>query len=368
MIKRRLSSTSSRTMHLTKLLTHRIADICDDHLTRTKGYRALEPCSEVVSLTDLPTDILVRICNHLPVHAKGCLALTSKAFSFLLHDARSGLQFRPECSMAGIRFNYPSECHNQRYIFLRLLEVDLHPHQFLCWDCFTLHSRAAFSASTRWAEVKLCRRRSHLFSRDVMFMSCCRDGRMKEPWFPEKLAGVVDLCPCIKLTPTRKRRVEAEIRKTIQSDGTPLAPWHSCYHQYNRVRLEIKIWFYFKDSTSPLTARVEYRRTGPKYLHLSTPRRYCPHQGLDETLSELSRCHNDHEENSTCATYQRFKKCPLCQTELIKACVDNGHTSVMRTHLACFERCLSDESWMQHTVYLPEMLPRSKRPASHITS
>lgn len=312
--------------------------------------------SRAVYLTKLPTHILLQICDHLPPSAVGCLALTSKTFSFLLPDARSGLRLPSEYSMAGKTVNYPSQYQHQRYIFLRLLEVDLHPHRFLCWDCFTLHPRTAFSEYVCRNEVKLSRRMGHIWTRRVNFMSCSRDGRMKRPRYPVTLAGIVDLCPCIKLTPTGKRRIEAMVYKTSQQDSIPLAPWHTCYHQYHQVRLHVKIWLYFKDSTGPLMARIEYRRTAPHGRHLLGPRRYCPHQSLDGTLYTLGKCHDSHDEDSTCANYRRFQRCPLCKIELIEARLVENSPSFMTTHIACFERCLSDENWIHNAVYLPQML------------
>ena len=112
--------------------------------------------SGAVYLTKLPTHILLQICDYLPSQAKGCLVLTSKTFSYLLPYARSGLRLPSEFSMAKETVDYPLQWQNQRYIFLRLLEVDLHPHQFLCWDCFTLHSRTAFSKFRRLLELRIC--------------------------------------------------------------------------------------------------------------------------------------------------------------------------------------------------------------------
>lgn len=324
--------------------------------------------STAACLTKLPTHILLHICSYLPTHAKGCLALTSKVFTFLLRDARLGLQFNPEGSMAGKPFNHLTECHHQRYIFLRLLEVDLRPYQFLCWDCFRLHPRTAFSEFNCQAEVRLSRQRGPISSRAAMFMSCSRDWRTEKPWFPEILAGIVDLCPCVKLTPIKKRRIEAVLRGMTGKDGTSMAPWHTCCHQYEQVCLEIKIWLYFKDSTSALTARIEYQRIGPYGWQVLIPRRYCPHQHLDKTLFLLSACHNDHEEDSLCATYQDLKRCLSCSTELIKAHIFRDPTSITVTHIACFERCLSDENWIPNTIYLPGLFARSERSELRIPS
>ena len=311
--------------------------------------------SRAVYLIKLPAHILLQIWEHLPASAKGCLALTSKKLSFLLPNARSGLQLPSESFIAGNTMKYPSQYQNQRYIFLRLLEVDLHPHQFLCWDCFTLHPRTAFSEYSCRNEVRSSRRRGRIWTRKVMFMSCSRDNRMKHPRYPVTLAGVVDLCPCIKLTPTEKRRIEAMLYKTNQRENTPLAPWHTCFHQYHQVRLEIKIWLYFKNSTGPLMARIEYRRTAPQGRHLLGPRRFCPHQSLDGTFCILSKCHDSHEEDSNCANYRRLKRCSLCKTELIEARLVENSPSIMVAHIACFERCLSDENWIHNAVYLPSL-------------
>ena len=311
--------------------------------------------SRAVYLTKLPTHILLQTYDSLPASAIGCLALTSKAFSFLLPDARSGLQLPSESLIVGETVVYPSQYQHQRYIFSRLLEIDLHPHQFLCWDCFTLHPRTAFDEYVCREEIRLSRRRVQFWTRRVMFMSCSRTRRMKHPRFPVTLAGIVDLCPCIKLTPTRKRRIEAILYRRNQQDGIPLPPWHTCFHQYHKTRLEIKTWLYLKDSTGPLMARIEYRRTAPRGRHLLGSRSYCPHQSLDLALCTLSKCHDSHEDDSTCANYRRFKSCSRCKTELIKARLVENSPSIMITHIACFERCLSDQNWIQNAVYLPQM-------------
>ena len=309
-------------------------------------------------LTKLPINVLLLICDHLPASSIGCLVLTAKAFSILLPDARSGLQLPSECSAAGQTLNYPWQGQPQRYIFLRLLEVDLRPHQFLCRDCFTLHPWTAFSSPARVDELRARRARGRPWTGTgrAKLMSCSRDRRVEDPRFPRTLVGIVDLCPCIKLTPARKQRLEAMLYEKEKQDTRPLAPWHTCFHQYKQVRLEIKIWLYFKDLVGPLMARIEYRRTGPAGTHLSSPRRYCPHQNLDEVLCELSQCHNSHDRHSTCASYQRLKRCSICTTELMEVCWVETPSSVMVTYIACFERCLSDENWIYNAAYIPQML------------
>ena len=225
----------------------------------------------------------------------------------------------------------------------------------LCWDCFTLHPRTAFSEFVCRDELRLSRRRDHFWTRKVFFMSCSQDWRIIHPRYPVTLAGIVDLCPCIKLTPTSKRRIEAMLYKKNHQDSIPLAIWHTCDHQYRQVRLEIKIWLYLKGSTGPLMARIKYRRTGPRDPHLLMPRRYCPHQSLDWTLVTLSKCHDSHDEDSTCANYRRFKRCSLCKVKLIEAREVESSPSIMVMYIVCFERCLSDENWIHNAVYLPQM-------------
>ena len=313
-------------------------------------------------LTKLPNEILYQISDYLPASSLGCLALTSKTFGFLLPEARSILQLSSEYSMVGQTVKYPWQCQSQRYLFLRLLEMDINPHHFLCWDCFTLHPRTAFSKFASQSKQSFRERIRHFDSGKAIFMSCSRDHRMEHPRLPETLAGIVDLCPCIKLTPTMKRRIEAMLHKRKYSGETSLVPWHTCHHQYDhQVSLEIKIWLYLKYSTNSLMARVEYRRTRPSDWPFFGPRRYCPHRTLDQSLCTLRKCHNTHDENSTCANYRRLRSCSVCDTELIAVYSVEDAPSIMTTDIVCVGRCLSDQNWSSNAVYLPQPLFTNER-------
>lgn len=86
----------------------------------------------------------------------------------------------------------------------------------------------------------------------------CRQGRKTRyirelGYFP---SGIVDLCPCIKLTIGRKRAIEAwlqekEDKAQYLGNQRPAAGfwWHTCRHTYGDIEIQVHIGIFLYDGT-----------------------------------------------------------------------------------------------------------------------
>ena len=126
-------------------------------------------------LMELPTELLLEIVSHLTVLPEAALALTCKRMFAISGEILFSKSLRFARDFAPL-FHHYRNGHNfvtPRWSFLNLLE---NSRWKLCSKCLKLHPRAAFSP-------KELRRKAD--------QRTCNVG---------ELAGIVDLCPCKKLT------------------------------------------------------------------------------------------------------------------------------------------------------------------------
>ncbi|PYI03959.1 hypothetical protein BO78DRAFT_399328 [Aspergillus sclerotiicarbonarius CBS 121057] len=236
------------------------------------------PNSPRNGLFRLPPHLLERILELLPLSSQACLVLTChtlyRIYTPILQDHR--LRFPrllanrdPTISLG--QANVP------RNIFLRQLQN--HKWSF-CEACLKLHPR------TEMAEGNLCH--AH--------------------------AGIVDLCPCLTLTPRDKFRlvrvlrnisnakdrrhysIEQDPRFEVLTDRDPRFPqwmvkkclralFHRCtVHYHANVWMDVRIRFYLasKHKIPILVAHTDYKVTlySRPLLASMTPYFACPHRSL----------------------------------------------------------------------------------------
>lgn len=330
----------------------------------------------------LPTEILVLIVSELPDASRASLALTctrlldivseSKPFEAIALPAEQPSDFQsPRMSRAQVY-------HPARWEFLRSLERDLKGKWLLCSECFTLLPRRMFTEYKRSVVPWL---KSYYASHDSDYRSCRPgrtqpDGENRIAWAP---SGIVDLCPCIKLTMSKKRLIEASLRESAQPSGHkhPAANfwWHECRHTYGDVEIEMRIGLFLYDGTETakwrirhwsnttkiyaftpemgeLGAIIEYRHTYPSRSQSSAPRLLCPHRNLHIAIQDSLRCRETHTEPGTvCLSCKNLQYCEQCRTKVLDLLKNEDTSTGM---ISCFyrvERCLDGRSWPMHTVF-----------------
>ena len=182
-------------------------------------------------LVDLPPDLLLMIVSQLSDASVASLALTCKGMLsfFSVSSVFCKLQLPPEQPGA---FRDPELSKTQvyqvaRWEFLHLLERDLKGKWYLCSECFTLHPPQMFKW---WTMPTLM----NCYSAEKLESRTCRHKRQKLcqlDFYMLAPTGIVDLCPCIKLTIGKKRQLEARLREDawkIYANDRPAADfwWH----------------------------------------------------------------------------------------------------------------------------------------------
>ena len=338
--------------------------------------------SPKVSLTIdvLPTEIILLIASKLPVNAYAIFSLTCKRFYHTLSAQFEGLNMPIEQppNLQEIGMSKPQLYQPERCVFLRLLENDLSSTWSLCSDCFVLHPNHMFAANetslVHWyrkfsrskeAGTRSCSHPlSTVNSQEIVFSPC----------------GIVDLCPCIKLTPRKRREIEASIRAAPQSrEKVPWwhdcrhvyenakaqaeiyaapqfesdKPWtHECRHLYGNIEVQTNICFSLNLVTGSLRAAFKYRHTRPSdSLDGVSPRLSCPHQSLDAVIQNLWECRKTHPDYVVCAWCKDVQRCKDCLTTVVRLVRSSSCLEATTSYLLYTERQLDDRSWCKQTVF-----------------
>ncbi|KAJ5545427.1 hypothetical protein N7461_007731 [Penicillium sp. DV-2018c] len=255
-------------------------------------------------LMELPTELLLEIISHLTVLPEAALALTNKRMFAISGDILLSKSLRFSRDFAPL-FHHYRNGHNfvtPRWSFLNLLE---NSRWKLCSKCLKLHPRAAFAS-------KELRRKPE--------NRTCNLG---------ELAGVVDLCPCKKLTFRDKLDLAYHIRvrqvtlDALRSEfGDAVGDrycWHTCTEQYGPTELKTSL-FPELNEDNQLVIRTEYRLTTVSgqvgkedYM---TPRFGCAHRSLDLWLSSVHQTTVCRLFDSSCSSCHRISACSACDTTL----------------------------------------------------
>ena len=257
----------------------------------------------------LPPELIFLIISDLPVHSRACLALTERYLHIVLKN-----QLKSEClhiptekphTFLGTDMSKPFNYQPERWAFLSLLETDLLPLWRLCAYCFKLHPPQEFAPKElfRKSHSRRCRIWAHI------------------SWIKPPL-GIVDVCPCIKLTVRDKIKLEKILRNFPGSTGergneplvsnnpvTALCPpsgdefwWHECRQTYGSLELTTKVKpLLGRCGELFLITRYEYQRSSGATLLFSRATSLsswatslssclcCPHRPLDTWMDEVLR-------------------------------------------------------------------------------
>ncbi|PYI10828.1 hypothetical protein BO78DRAFT_403876 [Aspergillus sclerotiicarbonarius CBS 121057] len=256
-------------------------------------------------LLALPTELLLEIISHLSVLPEACLALTCKRLYSICGPTLGAKTLHFSRDFAPL-FHHYRNGHNfvtPRWQFINLLEDN---RWRACSRCLKLHPRSSFPARElkRKPEDRSCNLGSS--------------------------AGIVDLCPCKKLTFHDKMEL-VELLKIREKSMNALAMqfgasikqqrfcWHNCTENYGSTQLDIEIYPELDDE-GQLKIKTEYRlRTGSGQLgreeHM-TPRFGCAHRSVDLWLSSVCQTTLCRLYDSHCASCKRISICNTCNASL----------------------------------------------------
>lgn len=255
-------------------------------------------------LMELPTELLLEIISHLTLIPEAAFALTCKRMFAISGEILCSKSLRFTRDFAPL-FHHYRNGHNfvtPRWQFMSLLE---NSRWRLCSKCLKLHPRSAFS------------------SRELRRKPDDRTCNLGE------LAGIVDLCPCKKLTFRDKLNLadDLRVRKTmLNALGTQYGStvsnrycWHTCTEQYGPTGLKVSL-FPELNEENQLVMRTEYQLTTEsgqvgkeEYM---TPRFGCAHRSVDLWLSSVYQTTICRLFDNFCASCRRISVCASCNTTL----------------------------------------------------
>lgn len=317
------------------------------------------------SISHLPTEVILEIASHTTPCSRACLALSSKrlfsvisdGFSDLFDDLRLPAEL-PQNNWPRFTANdWPLMYQADRWKFLCLLQKDSR-HWLACSDCFILHP-AQWFGQTEVAVWPLKRSWPQ-----------CRPPTLDHLPRSKVPRGIVDLCPCIKLTQGKKRTLLAYLQQRHQEQEHPglrgvgacLPPasgpwWHECRAVYSTGLVGTKLHPYLLENggLGVITEYTYYRNLGTIKPLLRVA---CPHYYLDNWRSNLFFHEHLHSFNLPCKTCVQSRQCRYCSTRVIKATevreLEYSYFSTIST-----ERILSDHFW-NHQIGFPFLAtPRS---------
>ncbi|KAH8689619.1 hypothetical protein BGW36DRAFT_365389 [Talaromyces proteolyticus] len=264
-----------------------------------------EKSSNRCFIMELPTELLAMVSDHLDPLSGACLAMACKRLllisgASLVSDC---LQFKKDFAPLFHHYRSNQSFQTDRWQLLERLEDE---RWLACSKCLKLHPHVAFTS-------KELRRESYL--------RACNLG---------ELAGVVDLCPCRKLTFQDKVNLVQHLKDREAFTKMPSSIlgshsyddrylWHSCKAIYGNTEVSIEIYPEIDDDER-LMIRTEYRlyvepnRLG-KHQYI-TPRFGCAHRSMDLWLSSVCQTLYCHRYNSFCSACKRINVCSTCDTTL----------------------------------------------------
>lgn len=291
-------------------------------------------------LLELPTELLLQIISHLTEVPEACLALTCKSLFAISGPTLGSAFLRFQLDFPRIFHHYRDDesFDTARWKLLILLEDQ---RWRACPKCLKLHSRSAFTSR------ELRRRPTN---------RTCKLG---------SLAGIVDLCPCKKLTFRDKMGLVAFLRTYKESEaglkGEPCC-WHSCTQKYGSTEMKIDI-FPELDEQDNLVVRTEYRLSAgrgqlARREHM-TPRLGCPHRSADLWFSSVCQTTICQLHESSCPACRSISNCSCCGTKLRcptdRSCREESPSRVI--YFFRTQRCLGastripDKIWAAQRVH-----------------
>lgn len=301
-------------------------------------------------LMELPTELLLEIVSHLTVLPEAALALTNRRMFAISGEILFSKSLRFGRDFAPL-FHHYRNGHNfvtPRWSFLNLLE---NTRWKLCSKCLKLHPRDAFAAR------ELRRKPEN---------RTCNVGN---------LAGIVDLCPCKKLTFRDKLDLADQVRvrqitlQALQSEfGNAVNDrycWHTCTEQYGPTELKTSL-FPELDHNDQLVIRSEYQLTTESGQvgkeEFMTPRFGCAHRSVDLWLSSVHQTTVCQLFDSNCSSCHRISVCSACDTTLKcpRKAAFHSEKSGKATYSFSTQRCLGgtsptpDPAWAAQRIHPAE--------------
>ena len=264
---------------------------------RSSVHGALEAEAPIFRL---PTEVILEIASNTTPCSRACLALSSKRIFCVIsdgfNDVFDGLQLPAEIPRDNPPFSvandWPLMYQPKRWNFLCLLQKDLLQKDLLqkdfrqwlaCSDCLVLHPAQWFGQTevAVWPLKRSCPQ--------------CRPPKLEHLSRNKVPRGIVDLCPCIKLTQGKKSTLVDYLERheehreqehpCLRGIGTCLppasGPWsHECRAVYSTGMVYTKIHPYLLEAGG-LVVIIEY--TCNRNLQTWRPglRLTCPHCYLD---------------------------------------------------------------------------------------
>ena len=242
----------------------------------------------------------------------------------------------------------------ERWKFLRLLEKDISDKWLLCFDCFILHPRHVFvnpkTPLVPWLKSCCGLLNSQGPPRSCRYLSRTTPNQKAGS---SSLSGVVDLCPCVRMTPAKRERIQALRNELTQNGpyGKNLRHGHSCIQVYDDIELKISLTPFIYEEDGELGFRFHYHRKSPVDSSSVCPRMLCPHISLDTLIKTFSQCRDLHSKDVVCARCKRLQHCPECHTIIFEFARDTDSTSGKISYFVNLERRLDEKLWNKHTVF-----------------
>jgi hypothetical protein len=216
-----------------------------------------------VYLYRLPVELILDISSLLDTSSMACLALTCKRFFNMLPT--KDIFNHPDLSIPPIPYIQPSppDCYQvgipiQRRRFLQCLQRDSNRRLESCFSCLILHP---------------------LYPNPFSIICLCN-------------AGIVDLCPCVRLSSRQKSRliewmenvsstddedikspaIPAKVTWKVQRDNSEsqnISLYHTCSAaDYDQSQVDIGVTLSLKTTTQELVANIFYDTLRPIGLPL----------------------------------------------------------------------------------------------------
>lgn len=194
---------------------------------------------------------------------------------------------------------------------------------------------------------------------------CRKEEESAEGW--SSLSGIVDLCPCIKLSPGRTHQIlldlkcQAKEQEGLGQSSTAshlheekypciIARWHECQHDYGNLEVSIRIELFLFSSGS-LGVRTEYDCVHKPGTFPQRPRLCCPHHGVDLWMDEVLACRKDHPWTEYCTECFDLRGCDHCTTRMTETTIQGNVAEGRFAYSFSTERSLDDMSWDLQVVF-----------------
>lgn len=229
-----------------------------------------------------------------------------------------------------------------RWMFLRVLEREVSERWALCSCCLKFHPKAQFpEAELRLPpEKRACRSRPPLTA---------EDGWGNRGW----PMGIVDLCPCVKLTPGTRQRLRGYLRGAggLTANAALAAPWwHQCRKVYGDIEIQVALNpFVCQNGALGVVTRYDYTFS-PQSATLS-PRLCCPHRNLGTWVNDVLTCQATHRGRDLCPTCKVLARCRYCATSVHGLTKRGASTDPRISCTFWTERMLDDDFWYTQVVF-----------------